>query len=103
MPGWIGSDRKAELPPDWERTRRRILRRDGGRCTWTTDYKRCREPATDVDHRTPGDDHSDENLRSLCAPHHRSKSGREGAAAMHQKRRTNAAKFRRDEEHPGLL
>lgn len=103
MPGWQGSDRKQRLPADWPAIRRRILKRDGYTCTWFEYGARCPARATDVDHKVAGDDHSDENLRSLCSEHHKRKSGREGAQAMHKQRRRNAAKFRRDEEHPGLL
>ncbi|MFG2923896.1 hypothetical protein ACGFYA_20600 [Streptomyces sp. NPDC048305] len=44
-----------------------------------------------------------ENLRSLCSYHHRIKSSQEGAAAKNAKRRAIEKKFRRTEQHPGLL
>ncbi|MET8111195.1 hypothetical protein [Streptomyces prasinus] len=44
-----------------------------------------------------------ENLRSLCSYHHQAKSSREGAAATHAKRRRIAKRFKRTEQHPGLL
>ncbi|MEU0344227.1 hypothetical protein ABZ092_36135 [Streptomyces bobili] len=44
-----------------------------------------------------------ENLRSLCSYHHKVKSSREGAAAKNAKRRAIEKKFRRTEQHPGLL
>lgn len=100
MPGrWAGSTRRAELPPDWDTViRPRILARDGHRCTWTTDYKRCREQASDVDHRGDPHDHSDANLRSLCGWHHDRKSSAEGNAA-----RTRLTMRHPPERHPGLL
>lgn len=104
MPGWQGSERREGLPPDWAKLRQRILRRDGHRCTHTDNYgARCSDPATDVDHITPGNDHSESNLRSLCDFHHKKKSGAEGARAAAANRRRNDKKFRRGESHPGLL
>jgi 5-methylcytosine-specific restriction protein A len=79
---WAGSDRAARLPKGWTKTRARIIRRDGGRCTWVyTDGSRCTWPGVEVDHIVPGDDHSDSNLRSLCTWHHRRKSATEGGTA----------------------
>lgn len=90
---WAGSTRRARLPRDWPAIRQRILKRDQRRCTWPG----CGQPATDVDHIVAGDDHTDANLTSLCDPHHRAKSGREGAAA-----RTYVSPRRPAEQHPGL-
>lgn len=102
--GWRGSDRRQRLPDDWPKRRRRILKRDGYRCTHRDDYgDRCVEPATDVDHIRPGDNHADSNLASLCGYHHRKKSSGEGGAARAIARRVNARKFSRVEDHPGLL
>jgi 5-methylcytosine-specific restriction enzyme A len=104
MGGWAGSDRRSRLPKDWPRIRNRVLKRDGKRCTHINDDGvRCPDPATDVDHIVPGDDHSESNLRSLCEWHHRIKSGREGGAARAAKLKRNASKFKRVERHPGLL
>lgn len=97
--GWQGSNRRAELPPNWDTDiRPRILARDGYRCTWRTNYKRCRATATDVDHIKRGNDHSDANLRSLCDWHHKRKSSAEGNAA-----RQRWSIKRPAEKHPGLI
>lgn len=104
MPQWRGSDRRSELPPDWEARRRRVFRRDGHRCTARdTLGQRCEEPATDCDHIVPGGNHDDTNLTSLCAWHHQKKSSREGAAAKAANYRRQDRKFRRTEGHPGAL
>ena len=103
MPQWQGSNRRSRLPADWARIRQRILKRDSFRCTWIQDGTRCPNPATDVDHRRAGDDHSDANLRSLCGEHHRRKSSSEGGAALAALRKKHSKKFRRDEPHPGLI
>lgn len=96
--GWVGSDRRQHLPPGWATIRKRVLARDGHRCTATLrNGHRCHDRATDVDHINPGDDHSDSNLRALCAWHHRRKSSSEGGQA--RQRYTNR---RPQEHHPGL-
>lgn len=63
----------------------------------------CLGKATDVDHIIAGDNHSLNNLQSLCGFHHAKKSGREGAAAMRAKRRRINQSFRQTETHPGLI
>lgn len=104
MPGWQNSDRRDRLPPDWHSIVARIMRRDQRMCQWKFDDDTlCLDPARDVDHIVPGDDHRDANLRALCARHHKRKTGQEGAAAMHARRRKIANSFKRTEEHPGLL
>lgn len=101
---WEGSDRRQELPPDWDTRRLRIFRRDGYRCTHRDVYgERCTGPAEECDHIVPGGDHSDENLRSLCSWHHGKKSGAEGARAAYLNRKRHDRKFRRTEVHPGLM
>lgn len=103
-----GSWRSAPLPRNWATTRRRILSRDGHRCTAMIDdlakvqgKKRCNAPANEVDHIIPVDQRGGEhdgNLTSLCAHHHRRKTGREARAS--QLRRT-PPRSRPEEEHPG--
>ena len=106
---WETSDRRSRLPANWGAIRRRILRRDGERCTWIDwiDGKRVRCPAraTDVDHIRRGDDHGDANLRSLCEAHHDRKTAREAAAGMTAAARRKRAEIRKRlrrpvEEHP---
>ncbi|MEB4208747.1 HNH endonuclease signature motif containing protein [Mycobacterium sp. 94-17] len=67
----------------WQRTRRRILRRDDGECQIRG--PRCLVDATEVDKITPislgGCDTDEDNLRAVCVPCHRSKTAREAAAA----------------------
>lgn len=104
MSQWQGSDRSSRLPADWAKIRRRVFKRDGYRCVETMqDGTRCPEPAEECDHIRRGDDHRDENLRSLCSWHHQRKSSSEGAQAKAAIWRKNNRKFRRAETHPGLL
>ncbi|GAB7187166.1 hypothetical protein ATKI12_6997 [Kitasatospora sp. Ki12] len=97
---WTTSDRRDRLPADWQRTRRRILCRDGGRCTATfSTGRRCSARATDVDHIIPGDDHTDDNLRALCGWCHAKKSAHEGGTAAGQRA---ARQARPTAQHPAL-
>lgn len=101
MSGWTDSNRRGRLPANWPAIREKVLERDGRRCTWRyTDGSRCKEPATDVDHRRRGDNHSMANLRSLCGWHHDKKSAREGAYEAAKQRAEIATRFRRTEAHP---
>jgi 5-methylcytosine-specific restriction protein A len=100
MPGWKNSSRRTTLPKNWPILRRLILQRDGHQCTWTDYGQRCTEKATDVDHITPGENHSPSNLRSLCGPHHKAKSSAEGGKASAQRR---AKRRREPEQHPSII
>ena len=67
-----------------QKTRRAVMRRDGGLCVL------CREegrytPATEVDHITPlefGGTNAMSNQQSLCSPHHREKTARDRGYRM---------------------
>jgi len=79
-PAWVGSTRKARLPPDWSTRRLVVLKRDNGICYL------CNEAGADtVDHVVAGDDHSLQNLRAVhdkVSPYcHRYKSSKEGHEA----------------------
>lgn len=107
MPNWEGSNRRQTLPPNWDQIRRRILKRDGGRCQWVRGdtHRKCLRPATDVDHRIRPDDggtDDDTNLWSLCQWHHRWKSSREGGQASGAARRAKRD-ARAKPLHPGLV
>lgn len=79
---WSGSTRRSRLPQGWAKIRRRIIRRDDGRCTMIySDGQRCEQPGNEVDHIVAGDDHSDDNLRLLCTWCHAKKSSHEGGTA----------------------
>ncbi len=94
--------RTTPLPKGWERTRKRILRRDGWACQWRLDAGGlCGEPATDVDHIVRpdlGGTDDDANLQALCTWHHQRKTGREASAVAHAK----PPRARAAERHPGL-
>jgi 5-methylcytosine-specific restriction protein A len=93
--GWEGSDRKHELPPDWNSViRPRILRRD-------PICRICHERlSTQVDHRRRGNDHRDGNLQGICDPCHSAKSSREGNDAQ---RAIRSARWRPQPPHPGVV
>jgi 5-methylcytosine-specific restriction protein A len=73
---WEGSTRKARLPPDWQRRRRRILRRD-----FTCRHPGCDSLSDEVDHIDGTDNHNDSNLQGLCRYHHQQKTVREARQA----------------------
>lgn len=102
--GWETSDRRSRLPANWAATARRILARDGHRCTFRfPNSGRC--PVTEgleVDHVEPSGSDEDSNLTTLCKRHHAMKSSREGHKAKAAKRTAIRKKFRREEPHPGL-
>ena len=117
-----GSWRRTPLPRGWSRIRRRILARDGGRCTHVlaTDLvmssdgrisgscsgvdgdavllayagERCPSPATDVHHVGDRDDYSESNLVSLCSWHH---------DQIPNKRNDVRKKSHSSSSHPGLM
>lgn len=107
--------RRRELPPDWSTLRRRVLRRDGWRCTWIVDGSRCPAWATDVDHIGDRHDHRLLNLRALCQYHHSRRTIAQSVAARQAKataraivglpptpRRARTTTNRIPESHPGL-
>ena len=100
---WQGSDRKHRLPKNWETLRKQVHRRDGSRCQVRLSDRICGEPAIDVDHIRRGDDHRLENLRCICDWHHAKKSAAEGARAYNAALKKSKGKFRRTEQHPGML
>lgn len=97
---WAGSTRKDTLPADWDRLRRAVLKRDGGRCTWRDNGQRCPELATDVDHIHDRDDHSMRNLRSLCSAHHLKRTSQQAYAA---KMAIKALGRLPEEPQPGII
>jgi 5-methylcytosine-specific restriction protein A len=95
--GWAGSQRKTELPADWEsRIRPAIIARDSGRCRWIEGGKRCPAKGTDVDHVGDKHDHSLSNLRLLCGFHHKKRTAIQGNTAKKERRDRNR------ELHPGF-
>jgi hypothetical protein len=65
-------------------TRREVWRRDGGRCTYVHEGRRCESIyALQFDHLvlySHGGSHAAENLRLLCRAHHRLRGRAQGAA-----------------------
>ena len=103
MPNWSGSNRRSELPSDWDKIRKRVLRRDSSLCQWIQiDDNYCLKEATEVDHIQDPYDHSLENLQSLCSWHHSQKTAKESSEARSRNRAKNHNKFKRQDKHPGL-
>lgn len=92
------SRRTAPLPRGWKATRQAVLQRDGYRCVWQDDHGRCTETTQlEVDHIDDPDDHSLDNLRTLCTWHHARRSSAQANAARAARR----APTKRT--HPGLV
>ncbi|WP_199552795.1 HNH endonuclease [Streptomyces sp. N35] len=91
--------RTTPRPLGWKALRAQALERDGGQCTWTDGGVRCTEPGTDCDHIGNPDDHSLDNLRMLCGPHHRKRTALQARAA----RGPQPSRRRPAEQHPGLI
>lgn len=99
---WRTSNRRSELPDDWKLIRRKVLERCGRRCEHVSDSGvRCRQPATDVDHRDDRDYHGTDGLQGLCPDHHKRKTAAESREARVAKRRKGAR--RRRDDRPGAL
>lgn len=101
MPGGWAGRRNDRSSPAERAFRDAVLARDGFRCQWVVDYRsdlRCGAYADGgADHIEPGNRHTLDNGRALCAYHHNMKSSAEGNAARWRFRRV-----RSPETHPGL-
>lgn len=101
--GWEKSNRRFDLPKNWESLRKQVFARDGYRCT-DEDARtglRCSRPAEECDHLGKRTDHRLEMLTSLCTYHHSLKSASQGAAASQRNRERISQRFRRTEREPG--
>ena len=93
---WEGSNRRAQLPPDWARRRQACLDAAGGRCEQLLPSgRRCPRPATDADHKNDPNDHDD--LQALCSTHHKRKTSQEAREGKARK----GSWTREPEAHPG--
>lgn len=103
--GWKGSsktNRREELPEDWEQLRKAQFIRDGGRCTYVLPSgTRCPNTANQADHVGDKWDHA--NLTSLCELHHGKKTAQQGVAGKAAMMAYRRAPRRGKEQHPGAL
>lgn len=93
---WSSSNRRAELPPDWQQRRLQVKARAGGRCEAARHVAECNGIGTDCDHVNDPRDHSLANLQWLSSPCHKAKTQREAQAAQPKRKRE-------PEPHPGRL
>lgn len=100
--GWKGSNRREELPDDWQVRRLKVKERAGGRCEHVSAAGvRCSRAGTDADHALGRWDHRIEALQWLCPEHHKRKTGQESWAAKRAQRRKG--KRERKDDRPGAL
>lgn len=112
MPGWTTSNRKQQLPSNWQTLRVFVLERDKYQCqhldantvdidpvTGKQTGEICGRKANQVDHKVPGPDHTTENLQALCEYHHNKKSSSEGGKAKAAKEA--ALRESQKPKHPG--
>ncbi|QDQ14331.1 HNH endonuclease [Streptomyces spectabilis] len=98
---WESSNRRSELPANWEALRARVLRRDKGACQGVLmEGGLCGHPGTEVDHVRPGTDHSMSNLQLLCAWHHKRKTQAESLAARASAKPTQRTHITREQREP---
>lgn len=93
---WSTSNRRERLPENWPALRKQVFRIKGRLCALR--YAGCQTEATEVDHITPGDDHSLGNLQPACASCHAQKSALEGRL---MRDKIKAARYRRRPRPPG--
>lgn len=91
--------RTTPRPRGWKALRAQALERDGNQCTWIDDGQRCTNAGTDADHIGDPDDHSIDNLRTLCGYHHRKRTALQARAA----RGELPSRQRPRPAHPGLI
>lgn len=102
--GWETSNRRKDLPPNWNKVRQERFKVDGYRCTARDEYgQRCTFAAEECDHIGKRTDHRIEMLRSLCTWHHSKKTAEQGQEAMRKKMNKINQRFRITEKHPGDL
>jgi hypothetical protein len=84
---WANSNRRAELPSNWDQLRRFVERRAGGLCQAVEHVLGCDGIGTDCDHIGDRDDHSPDNLQWLSVPCHRAKTREQSARYFARARR----------------
>jgi len=94
--GWKGSTRRARLPIEWDRIRRKVLKSADGLCQIRA--QGCDGLASQVDHVVAGDDHRLGNLQATCGPCHVKKTNFENKQRLTKKM---ALKKRPTDSHPG--
>ena len=101
MTAWAGSNRKAELPPDWPVRRLAVFERDGWTCVQCGHH----DPTCatlECDHMGAKTDHRLHMLRTLCADVRKGGNGCHRQHTAQQGANAKPRTHRRAEPHPGL-
>ena len=102
---WSSSNRRRELPPDWEAIKRSIFARDNRQCQRIDLYgDKCLSTKwLECHHKGSPLDHSPENLVTYCRECHRIETHKQSAKARAANAARIANSYRRREDHPGLI
>lgn len=98
---WNTSQRRTQLPPNWEDLRRQAKTRAHGICEHHTNGQRCTNPGTELHHTGDNTDHRLETLEWICRDCHKAETQQQARAAQTAKYTT--ARKRPPETHPGQL
>lgn len=98
---WDTSNRRAELPANWQQLRAQAKQRAHGICEHITDGARCTRQGRELHHTGDKHDHSLDMLEWICTECHKRETWQQARAAQTAKYVT--ARRREPEGHPGTL
>lgn len=98
---WDTSNRRHQLPPNWQDLRRQVKARAQGICEYIDNEVRCTTPGTECHHTGHNEDHSINKLQWICTEHHKRETWKQ--ARQSQTERYITARKRPPETHPGLI
>ena len=98
---WDTSNRKHQLPPNWQDLRKQAKARANNICEHITDGERCTREGRELHHTGHNEDHRLEVLEWICVQCHKRETWKQARAAQTAKYVT--ARKRTPETHPGTL
>jgi len=98
---WGTSNRRSQLPRNWQQLRTAAKTRAGGICEHVTDGARCTTPGRELHHTGDNTDHRLEALEWICTDCHKRETQKQARAS--QTARYRDARRRTPETHPGSI